>query len=74
MKMNIHCAFKTPCGWCTRQNKKCEKEIDDCTPSVPMSESHAQKIINDIKSGKLPPLGADPDFGLQTLNETRKQK
>ena len=55
------CPYETPCGWCTKWDKKCDKKIGgyptvDPTDKTPTS--HAQKTIDCIKSGKgLPPLG-----------------
>lgn len=68
MMLGEPCKYVTPCGWCWKWDKKCDNKIRCESPSIPMPKSHAQKIVNDIKSGKLPPLGADPDFGLQNLN------
>lgn len=27
MKENINCVYKTPCDWCSKWNKKCDKKI-----------------------------------------------
>jgi hypothetical protein len=69
------CTYSTPCGWCCKWDKKCDKKIG-CgnSPSTPTPKSHAQKFIDEIKSGKLPPIDSNSDFGLQNLNETRKSK
>jgi hypothetical protein len=75
------CTYSTPCGWCAKWDKKCDKKIG-CGEDKPqrglrakagiydeaISESDAQEIIETIKSGKLPPIGSASDFGLQTLN------
>ena len=68
------CTYSTPCGWCCKWDKKCDKKIGCDLPSTSTSKGHAQEIIDTVKSGKLPPLGANPNFGLQNLNETRKNK
>lgn len=83
------CTYSTPCGWCAKWDKKCDKKIgcgDDEKPQrgsraqsgiledYAMPQSRTQEVIETIKAGKLPPLGADPDFGLQNLNETRQSK
>lgn len=60
------CPYELPCGWCTKWDKKCDKKIGCESPSIPMSESHARKIINEIKSGKLPPIDMNDDYGLET--------
>ena len=53
----MNCTYETPCGWCTKWDKKCDKKIGcDNTPSIKMPETEAQRIINYINSGKLPPL------------------
>ena len=71
------CPYELPCGWCTKWDKKCDKKIGgyptvDPTDKTP--KSHAQKTIDYIKSGKLPPLGVYGDFGLQTINERKPKK
>ena len=72
--MNITgiCTYETPCGWCTKWDKKCNEKIGgyptiDLTDKTPKSD--AQKTIDCIKSGKLPTLGTYEDFGLQRINE-----
>ncbi len=66
------CPYETPCGWCTKWDKKCDKKIgcgnDQNTPK------RKDSALEYIKSGKgLPPLDAYGDFGLQRINE-RKPK
>ena len=68
MNINGICHYETPCGWCAKWDKKCDKKIGCDSSSTSTPKSHAQKFIDEIKSGKLPPLGFDSDFGLQTLN------
>lgn len=68
------CTYSTPCGWCAKWDKKCDKKIGCGEPSTSTSKNHAQEFIDTIKSGKLPPLGSNSDFGLQNLNETRTTK
>lgn len=60
------CPYELPCGWCTKWDKKCDKKIGCEPPSIPMSESHAQKIISEIKSGKLPPIDMNDTYRLET--------
>ena len=62
------CTYSTPCGWCAKWDKKCDKKIGCETPYSPTHKSNAQAFIDEIKSGKLPPIGADSNFGLQNLN------
>ena len=68
------CTYSTPCGWCAMWDKKCDYKIGCGEPSKPMSKNRAQKFIDEVESGKLPHIGLDSDFGLQNLNETRKNK
>lgn len=70
--MNITgiCPYETPCGWCTKWDKKCDKKIGgyptvDTTDKTPTS--NAKKTIDYIKSGKgLPPLDPNDTYGLET--------
>ena len=79
--MNITgiCPYETPCGYCTKWDKKCDKKIgcDDDKPKrglrakaglydEAMSRSDAQEVIETIKSGKLPPLNKNNTYGLET--------
>ena len=58
------CTYETPCGWCTKWDKKCDKKIGGNQPSLKMPETEAQKIMDYINSGKLPPLNTDSTCGL----------
>ena len=55
--MNITgiCPYETPCGWCSKWDKKCDKKIGDGTDyGTPKKKDPALEYI---KSGKgLPPL------------------
>lgn len=58
--MNITgiCTYETPCGWCTKWDKKCDKKIGRGNEqSTPKKKDPSLEYI---KSGKgLPPLGTD---------------
>ena len=73
------CSLRTPCGWCTKWDKKCDKKIG-CGNEKPqrglraqagifldqaMSRSDAQEVIEAVKSGKLPPLNTNNTYGLE---------
>ena len=77
--IEITCQYETPCGWCCKWDKKCDKKIEfyDNKPKrglranagiydevIPSSD--AQKIIEAVKSGKLPPLNTNNTYGLET--------
>ena len=89
--LTMQCTYSTPCGWCTKWDKKCDKKIG-CEPTNnnPQRGLRSQvsvyddvsklpnrlikKIIedytdyenamNNIKSGKLPPLKTNNTYGL----------
>lgn len=63
--LTMQCTYETPCGWCAKWDKKCDKKIGCDSHSLPMPESHARKIINEIKSGKLPQLDMNDTYGLE---------
>ena len=73
------CTYETPCGWCTKWDKKCDKKIG-CDNDKPqrglrakagifldeaIPNSDAQKVIETVKSGKLPPLNTNNTYGLE---------
>ena len=76
----INCTYETPCGWCTKWDKKCDKKIgcDDNKPQRGLrakagiffddatTRSDAQEVIETIKSGKLPSLNTNSTYGLET--------
>lgn len=78
--IEIMCHYETPCGWCTKWDKQCNKKIE-CGDDRPqrglrakagiydeaMSQSDAQEVIETIKSGKLPPLNTNNTYGLETI-------
>ena len=76
--LTMECAYSTPCGWCTKWDKKCDKKIgcDDNKPerglranagiydeAIPQSDT--QEVIEVIKQGKLPPLNTNNTYGLE---------
>ena len=40
--LTMRCTYETPCGWCTKWDKKCDKKIG----------RKKDKDLRDIKSGK----------------------
>ena len=78
--ITMQCIYETPCGWCTKFDKKCDKKIG-CNNNKPqrglrakaglcldddISRSDAREVIETIKSGKLPPLNRNNTYGLET--------
>ena len=59
------CTYSTPCGWCIKWDKKCDKRIGCDSPSLKIPESEAQRIIDYVNAGKLPPLNIDNTHGLE---------
>lgn len=57
-EMNITriCPYETPCGYCTKWDKKCDKKIGPDSSFVSVSKSDAQKVMDYINAGILPPL------------------
>ena len=37
--LTMQCAYSTPCGWCTKWDKKCDKKIGNTTISEAMLKS-----------------------------------
>ena len=67
MNLTGICSYETPCGWCSKWDKKCDKKIGYETISTSTPKSHAQKMIDHIKSGKgLPPLNTKDTYGSDT--------
>lgn len=78
--VEIMCHYETPCGWCCKWDKKCDKKIgcDDNKPQRGLrakdgifldyaaTRNDAQEVIETIKSGKLPPLNKNNTYGLET--------
>lgn len=47
MMGSINCCYETPCGWCSKWDKKCDKKIG-CTDNTPEQAKIANvKIDND---------------------------
>ena len=45
------CTYATPCGWCTKWDKKCDKKIGpDIMPILKMPDHVAENIIEDVKN------------------------
>ena len=57
------CTYSTPCGWCCKWDKKCDKKIGGGNDVEPRKKKDS--TLEWIKSGKgLPPLGHN-DCGLE---------
>ncbi len=63
MNINGVCPYETPCGWCSKWDKKCDKKIGGGNDTEPRKKK--DKTLEMIKAGILPPLGNN-DFGLET--------
>lgn len=49
------CDYETPCGWCSKRDKKCDKKIGGGNDTAPRKSKDA--TLEWIKSGKgLPPI------------------
>ena len=44
------CHYETPCGWCTKWDKKCDKKIGGGNDTEPRKNKNAE--LEYIKSGK----------------------
>lgn len=72
----INCTYETPCGWCTKWDKKCDKKIG-CDNSKPRRGLRAKTgcLIEDtagldfelIRSGILPLIGTGSDRGIREI-------
>lgn len=62
MNINGICPYETPCGWCTKWDKKCDKKIggNDTEP-----RKRKDSALEWIKSGKgLPPINTNSTHGV----------
>ncbi len=61
----MNCNYETPCGWCTKWDKKCDKKIGGGNDVEPRTKKDF--TLEWIKSGKgLPPLETNDMHGLTT--------
>lgn len=66
------CCYETPCGWCTKWDKKCDKKIGCEKPKRGLRakagiffEDAADSELDYIRSGKgLPPIGTNSTHGI----------
>ena len=58
--LTMECTYSTPCGWCTKWDKKCDKKIG-CGDNKPprglrayasLFDDYAGSELDDIRSGK----------------------
>ena len=62
--LTMQCTYSTPCGWCTKWDKKCDKKIGGDNDTEPRKKKDA--VLEYIKSGKgLPPFDTDGTCGLE---------
>lgn len=48
--ITMQCTYSTPCGWCTKWDKKCDKKIGGGNDTEPRKKKDA--ALEYIKSGK----------------------
>lgn len=48
--LTMQCTYSTPCGWCTKWEKKCDKKIGGGNDAAPRKKQNAE--LEYIKSGK----------------------
>lgn len=58
-----YCTYKTPCGWCAKWDKKCDKKIGGGNDIEPRKKKNV--LLEQIESGQLPPLNTDTTCGLE---------
>ena len=46
----MNCTYETPCGWCAKWDKKCDKKIGGDNDIKPRKKKNAE--LEYIKSGK----------------------
>ena len=72
------CFYKTPCGWCTKWDKACDKKIECHNDNPPrglraklgiydeaVPQSCAKDIIETVQSGKLPQIDENTTYGIR---------
>ena len=45
---SINCTYETPCGWCSKWDKKCDRKIGTATPITGGTVAVPEISINDI--------------------------
>ena len=45
------CTYSTPCGWCCKWDKKCDKKIGCESPVLSMSPSISNEVLATIQDG-----------------------
>ena len=59
--ITMQCTYSTPCGWCAKWDKKCDKKIGGGNDVKPRKKKDS--ALEWIKSGKgLPPLERDNKY------------
>ena len=48
--LTMQCTYSTPCGWCVKWDKKCDKKIGGGNDTAPRKKKNAE--LEYIKSGK----------------------
>lgn len=46
MRLGEECPYITPCGWCSRQGKPCEKR-----PRKPVGQSTVRTVLDEMVNG-----------------------
>jgi hypothetical protein len=64
-----NCTYETPCGWCTKRDKKCDKKIGpEVMPVLKMPDHAAENIIEDVKNRMYESCGVSENL----IKETNK--
>ena len=51
MMGTINCTYETPCGWCTKWDKECDRKIG-CKTEYSTHGYNPNKVNEDILSGR----------------------
>lgn len=49
--LTMQCVYSTPCGWCAKWDKKCDKKIGCEPPILKMSHSMSNEVLATIQDG-----------------------
>ena len=64
------CLYETPCGWCSKWDKKCDKKIGpEVIPILKMPDHVAENVIEDVKNRMYESCGVSENLIKENKND-----
>ena len=68
--LTMQCIYSTPCGWCTKRDKKCDKKIGpESILTLKIPDNISKNIIEDTKNKIYQSFGVSEELIKENKND-----